>query len=151
MAITISPQQSQAGIEAKPYYLPEVAGATWKAGAPLVRDANGFMAECGAAPALIWGFAAHDGQNLASSGLKKCAVYRAAPMVRFEGTLLEALAVTQQGESYGLVKGGDGVWYISSADAGDQVTALSYSSRSTVGSANQTVDFEVETANIQEP
>lgn len=149
--LPISPSQSDAGIEPKVAMMEEVASSTWKAGAPLVRDANGFMAECGAAPASVWGFAVNDGQNLASSGLKKCAVYRAQSGVRFEGVLkMAAFTQTVKGEAFRLVKGADGIWYADQANAGP-MNVYSTSSRVKIGDTDPVCDFTVLASGIQEP
>jgi len=133
------------------YYLPEVASATWKPGSPLVRDANGFMAECAADPTTLWGFAVENGQNLASSGLKKCAVYRPRPGERFEGTLVGTWALTMLGENYGLLKNATTLyWEIVPAETEDTVTVMSVSSRVAVGTVDPIVDFSVDEANLQE-
>jgi hypothetical protein len=148
----ISPQQHEAGFPFVEYHA-EVASSVFKAGAPLVRDANGFMAECGAAPALIYGFAVNDGQNLASSGLNgdSCAVYRAKPGTKFEGQLIGTLTQTMEGENYGLVKNGTTLyWEIIPADAGDQIEVVGHSSRMPIGTVDPIVDFTVDAANIQE-
>jgi hypothetical protein len=148
--IAISPNQSIAGIETVPEYWPEVASSTWKAGAPLVRDANGFLAECGAAPTSIFGFAINDGQNLASSGLKRAGVYRCKGKARFEGNFkVAALAQTSAGEAFRLVKGADGIWYIDQANAGP-CNVLGWSSHVKIGDVDPIVDFEILAANVQE-
>jgi hypothetical protein len=147
----ISPQQSTAGLEPYVEMLPEVASSTWKAGAPVVRDANGFIAECGAAPTSVYGFAVNDGQNLASSGLKKCAVYRAHQNARFEGVLkMAALTQTVAGEAFRLVKGADGIWYADQANSGP-MNIVGWSSKVKIGDTDPIVDMTVLAANIQEP
>lgn len=149
--LPLSPQQSVAGIEMRVAMEPEVASSTWKAGAPLVRDANGFMAECGAAPATVWGFAVNDGQNLASSGLKKCAVYRPQQGSRLEGVLkVAALTATMAGEPYRLVKGADGIWYVDQANAGP-MNVDGWSSKVKIGDTDPIVDFTVLASGLQEP
>ena len=149
--LPISPSQSAAGIEPEVVMLPEVASSVWKAGAPVLRDANGFIAECGAAPATVFGFAVNDGQNLASSGLKKCAVYRAQAGVRFEGNLkVAALTQTMAGEPYRLVKGADGIWYVDQANAGP-MNVLSWSSKVKLGDLDPIVDFTLLASGTQEP
>ena len=145
----ISPAQMDAGIP-ECYYLPEVASSTWKAGALLVRDANGFMAECAADPTAIWGVAAHDGQNLSASGAKKCAVYRAKAGQKFEGTLVGTLAQTMAGENYGFAKNGSGYWEIVPAETEDTATVQDWSSRMPIGTVDPIVDFTFDSANIQE-
>lgn len=148
--IPVSPNQSRAGIEPPTEYIEEVAGATWKAGAPLVLDANGFLAEAGAAPALIYGFAMNDGQNLATSGLKKAGVYRCMPGVRFECNWLGTIAQTNKDEAAGFVKGGDGIWYLDPAAGTKQAIVKGWGNpRVKVGSVNPIVDLAVKTANIQ--
>lgn len=146
----ISPQQSRAGIP-EVHYLPEVASATWKVGALLLRDANGFMAECGAAPATLYGVAVNAGQNLASSGLAKCAVYRPRPGERFECTLVTAaLTQTMAGENYGFVKNGSGYWELVPADAGDQAVVSGWSSLVKIGAVDPIIDITFDEANLQE-
>lgn len=147
--LAISPNQSQAGIEPKVEYLEEVLSSVWKAGAPLVKDANGFAAEAGAAPALVYAFAAHDGQNLASSGLKRAAIYRVNPLTRFEGVWLGTIAQTIKDEAAGLVKGGDGIWYLDPAAGTKQAIVIGWGSRVKIGDVNPIVDFTVKTANVQ--
>lgn len=145
-----SPQQSRAGIP-EVHYGPEKSGMTWKKGAVIVRDANGFFAEAGAAPATFFGFAVEEGQNLATDGAKQCGVYRPRPGERFEGVLLATYAITQLGENYGLVKNGTtGYWEIEDSDVADQVTVCSVSSQVKVGDVNPIVDFTVDQANLQE-
>lgn len=147
----ISPQQAVSGIEDPVVLLPEVASSVWKAGAPVVRDANGFIAECGAAPATVFGFACFDGQNLASSGLKKCAIFRAKPGIRFEGNLkVAALTQTMAGEAYRLVKGADGIWYVDQGFAGP-MNVYSWSSRVKIGDLDPIVDFTLLASGLQEP
>lgn len=132
------------------FYEPEVAAATWKAGALLVRDANGFMAECAADPTTIWGVAVNDGQNLAASGTKKCAVIRAKPGLLFEGTLVGTLAQTMAGENYGFTKNASGYWEIVPAELEDTATVQSWSSRMPIGTVDPVVEFTFDQANIQE-
>jgi hypothetical protein len=151
----ISPQQTEAGIPFVEYHR-EAATQTFKLGALLVRDANGYIAEAGAAPAVVYGISAAEGQNLASSGLNgnSCPVYRLKPGLKFEGTLVAAGGLTQTmfGENYGFVKNGtSGYWELVPADAGDQGTVVSASSRMPIGTVDPIVDFTFDAANIQEP
>lgn len=147
--IAISPNQSSAGIAARPEYIEEVASSVWKAGAPLVKDANGFMAEAGAAPALIYGYAISDGQNLASSGLKKAGCYRARSDVPMDINWLGTIAQTNKDEAFGLVKGGDGIWYGDPGAATKQLILVNWSSRVKIGDVNPIVEMITKTANIQ--
>lgn len=150
MAVPIGPQQSEAGFPMVDYF-PEAATQTFKIGQPLIRDAAGFLAKAGTAPAVIYGFAATDGQNLAVAGVGNLAgVYRAGPTKKFEATLIGTLTQTMAGENYGLVEQADGNWAAVPADVGDQVVIAGWSSRVKVGDVDPIVDITVDQANIQE-
>lgn len=108
----------------------EVASSTFKKGAPCVIDANGFLAECGADPALIMGLATRDGQNNAVDDVKKNVVELAAPGVLFlgnfdNGSASQAGAVTRRSEKFGIAKhGGTGKWYVDSTDTTNKRVVL---------------------------
>lgn len=147
----IGPQRSAAGIAPKVDSLPEAASQTFKAGAPLIINAAGFIEECAAAPALIYAIAVKPGQNGATAGLYQSLFHRVGPDIEFDGTLLGTLTQTMIGENYGLVKGADGIWYIDPADVADQVVVKANNSRNPIGTVNAVVDFTIDAANIQTP
>ena len=146
----IGPQRSAAGIMPIVSEGAEAASQTFKAGAPLIRNAAGFWEECGAAPALVGGFAVNDAHNNAVAGGATIQYHMVRAGVEFDGVLLATLTQTMLGEEVGLVKGGDGIWYLSAADAGDQCLVTGYNSRYKIGSVNPVVEFQVASANIQE-
>jgi hypothetical protein len=100
--------------------LPLAAASAFLRGAPLLKDANGAWAECGADPALIGAFAESDcGTNaggfshfgtkefppgyMVGTLVQNEVVFRA----RYIGTLPAA-----DGGSYGLTKDSDGLWKV---------------------------------------
>jgi len=103
--------------------LPEAATQTYKKGA-LVTFVAGYITECGADPALIAGIAERDGQNIATSGLKRVSVTLAHPATLFLGYLDTSAAegagvsaATDRGLSYGVAKNAaTGKWYIDKTD-----------------------------------
>lgn len=145
----IGPGRSQAG-HAKVYALPEAATQTLKAGAPVLRNAAGFMEECAADPTLLWGFAAEDGHNGATAGLYKLRVYRADQGVEFDGVAKGTLTQTMFGEARGLLKDASGIWTLDIAETTvDQCMIQDISSRGSLA-ADQVVEFVVLTPHIQE-
>lgn len=98
--------------------LPEGASQTFKAGALCV-FASGYVAECGADPALILGVATRDGQN-GTAGAKSQNFHLAHPSTLFLGYLDTSAsegagtnAATDRGLSYGVAKNAaSGKWYV---------------------------------------
>ena len=117
------PCKSVTGLPYPRQEVPETASVTFKRGAPVVCT-SGFLAECGADPALILGIASKDGQNGGSNGLKKQVVYIAHPDVLFKGNLDDSGAIgtgvtaaTDRFLTYGIAKrASGGLWYVDKAD-----------------------------------
>jgi hypothetical protein len=94
----------------------EAAAQTYKMGAAVLMDANEDIAECGADPAAILGFAAHDATKHAIVSPGKCLVWKASEGQKFwmSGTSNPVKANINQ--LFGLVKGGDGIWQVDIAE-----------------------------------
>lgn len=90
------------------------ASQTFKLGAAVLLDASENIAECGADPALILGFALHPaGMHIPAT---KCLVARASEGQKFfmSGTSNPVKANINQ--SYGIVKDADGIWVVDITD-----------------------------------
>jgi hypothetical protein len=106
--------------------LPEGASQTFKAGALCV-FASGYVAECGADPALITGLATRDGQN-AAAGTKRQNFILAHPATLFLGYLdtsasegAGTTAATDRGLSYGVAKNAaTGKWYVDKTETSNK-------------------------------
>lgn len=111
-------------------YLDEAASLVIKAGTPILKDAAGRVAECGTAPALIYGVAAEDSHNAAASDINKILVYRIRPGDRWVIPVNEALALNMLGVAagdLGIVKDATtSLWYGSTGDAGVQCRVVDY-------------------------
>ena len=123
--------------------LPEAASQTWKKGAILTLNANGYVVEAGADPARILGVACADGQNLASNGLKDCLVWIADENTVFVGNL-SGSSVTElvdRGRGYGVVKTGNN-WHVDKTDLTNRrVVVVDLDPRDNVGDTNGRVHF----------
>lgn len=93
---------------------PLAAAQTFKEGAAVVLDANGDVTECGADPALILGFAAHDAG--ADPDTTQCLVYVAKPDSTFVMMCTSDPVQADEGDSYGVVKDGDAIWLVDRTD-----------------------------------
>jgi hypothetical protein len=95
---------------------------TFKAGAPCVIAASGYLTECGADPVLVMGIAQGDGHNTAAVGQASTQLCLAHPCTLFMGNLdngsgTAITAVTDRGKSYGIAKDAtSGKWYIDKLD-----------------------------------
>ena len=90
------------------------AASTFKRGAAVLLDGNEDIDECGADPALILGFAAHDGN--ATDFTTKVTVYKATLGQKFWLAGSSNPVKADINQSYGLVKDGDGVWTVDKTD-----------------------------------
>lgn len=95
----------------------EKALQTFKRGAILILDANGFATEGGADPANILGVANEDGGNKAADGDRKVEVILPGKDTFFIGNIGGAVATAQSQllKAFGVVKEGNN-WHIDTAD-----------------------------------
>lgn len=94
---------------------PLAAGASFLEGALVLLDANGDVAECGADPALILGVALHDAGADPHVSEMLVAVARADSTFVFQGSADPVQA--DEGDAYGVVKDGDGIWTLDKGEA----------------------------------
>lgn len=86
------------------------AAQTYKMGAALLLDANEDLAECGADPAAILGFAAHPANlNIPAS---KALVWKASEGQKFWMAGTSAPVKANINQSFGIVKDADGIWVV---------------------------------------
>ncbi|MCA1733806.1 MAG: hypothetical protein LC732_09410 [Acidobacteria bacterium] len=146
----IGPQQSSAGIQMRVVDGLEAATQTYLAGAALIRNAAGFFEEAGADPAAIYGFAAQDGSNAAAAGTP-IGVYRPVRDSQFDGVLkVAALTQTMVGETAGLAKGADDIWYVDQTVVNKTINIEGYSSRTAIGDTDPVMEFSVIGTTLQE-
>lgn len=122
---------------------PEAASQTWKKGAVLTLNANGYVIEASADPARILGVACQDGQNTATDGLKDCLVWIADAESMFVGNLSgsSVTALVDVGRGYGLVKTGNN-WHVDKTDlTARRVIVCELDNRDNVGDTNGRVRF----------
>ena len=93
---------------------PLAASQTFLEGAAVVLDASGDVAECGADPALILGFACHAAGADPETTNVLVAVAKAESTFILQGT--SAFVQADEGDAYGLVKDGDGIWVVDRTD-----------------------------------
>lgn len=104
--------------------LPEKASGTWKRGAVLIYN-GGYVEEAGTGPSTVRYIAVDDGQNGSTDGAKVATVWPITATDLWTFSLKQALAVTDNGGVYGLIKDATtGAWYLDTGDAGDQVEVL---------------------------
>lgn len=140
--INIAPARDTFGTES----FPEAASVAAKKGAPVLLNASGYLEECAAAPTVILGFIEAAGQNGTAAGDKTAQVYRALGN-QFRATLTGTLAQSDLGIACGLIKDGTtSKWYLDRAAATKQCHIVKIPSSSTVGSTDQEVIFQVDTA-----
>ena len=119
----MSAVRSMTGTTLPSMELPEGASQTFKVGALCV-FASGYVAECGADPAVILGLATKTGQN-ATAGTKRQNFILAHPATLYKGYLDTSAsegagtnAATDRGLSYGVAKNAaTGKWYVDKTDA----------------------------------
>lgn len=90
------------------------AAQTFKMGAAVLLDANEDVAECGADPAVIRGFAAHPA-NLHIPATK-CLVWKASEGQKFLMAGTAAPVKANINQVYGIVKDADGIWVVDVSD-----------------------------------
>lgn len=132
-------------------WIAEKASQTFKRGA-LIIVTSGYALEASAAPATIAYIAAEDAHNGATDGLYQIGVWTIAPGDLWYISHKQALAQTDLGGNYGLVRdSATGFWYSDSADTNDQVTMRSYPSGpggSAIGDLQSRAIFSIDSANI---
>lgn len=109
--------------------IPESASLIINAGVPVIKDANGRIAEAGVSPALIYGVSLEPGHN-GTAGQYNIAIAR---INSGDVWIIPQLEATAQNE-FGLAAGDLGVvkdattgyWYGSTADGGAQCRAIDY-------------------------
>jgi hypothetical protein len=137
--------------------IPYAAGETFPAGALVLRDANGEIAECGVDPALIAGVAT---AAVADYAWKADTFNTVAPSVpiatadqEFRGTMVGIWAAANLGASYGVTANAvTGEWEIDQAKvaAADlRVQIVGVDDDVAVGDVNPQVRFVILTANRQ--
>ena len=118
--------RSMTGTTTPSMELPEGASQTFKAGALCV-FASGYVAECGADPALITGLATRDGRN-GTAGLYRQGFILAHPSTLYKGYLDTSAsegagtnAATDRGLSYGVAKNSaTGKWYVDKTETSNK-------------------------------
>lgn len=116
----------------------EKASQTYKKGAPLVLN-GGYVEEAGTAPATIKYIASENGQNGATDGAKSTQVWPVEDVNLWKVCAEDALAQTDIGSVYGLVKDATtGFWYLDSADAGDQMVVEGFVQTPSLGAIGDT-------------
>lgn len=117
----------------------ELASQTFKKGALIILDSDGYALEASAGPSTIWGIAAEDAHNGATDGLYDVAVFPLTDADLWEASAEDALAQTQIGDDYGLVKDStSGAWYVDSGAAGDQVSVVAFKQTPSLGAIGDT-------------
>ena len=96
--------------------LPTAAAQTFVEGAALVLDASRDISECGADPAAIYGFAAHDAGKDPQDA-DRTTVFKAIEGEKFWMPCSSAPdEATHRNNAYGIAKDGDGRWYVDFTD-----------------------------------
>jgi hypothetical protein len=122
--VPIRPVRSLTGLPYPRQSVPETASVTFLMGA-LVVCTSGYLAECGADPALILGVASAAGHNGATDGLYKQTVYLAHPDTLFVANLdtsggggvgTGVTAATDRFLTYGVAKRSSSHWYVDKSD-----------------------------------
>ncbi len=129
-AISITPHRKHGLVAFPMAEAPEKATQTFKAGA-LLKNNGGFLDEAAVdAVSGIVGIAAHDGQNLATDGLKNLSYYPALPGSIFAATLEDETNedhVSVDADLFSvkaLQKDTDGIWYVDENDAGNNAVTI---------------------------
>lgn len=137
------------------YRTPPLADSqTFLKGAPVVITA-GKTNEAGTNPALIAGFTTADADsydwNYDTLGMVEGNVPIALSTHEFRGTLVGTFAAADVGATFGVTKGGDGVWYVDRAKSASnqRVTITGTDDEVAVGDVNVPVTFVVLPANRQ--
>jgi len=91
--------------------LPLAAAQTFKIGAAVLMDGSQNIAECGADPASIYGFAAGAATKDPQDATKQI-VYKAFEGQKFWMQTSVAPAASNRGVNYGITKDADGIWYV---------------------------------------
>lgn len=95
--------------------LPLAASQTFKTGALVVRDGSGNIAECGADPATIFGWALGEATKNPVDSTKQI-VCRATEESRAWMQASADPTSANSGVSYGVAKDADGIWYVDFTD-----------------------------------
>lgn len=104
------------GPESPAIQLTEGAAQSFKLGAAVVLDASKLVTECGADPALIYGFAGHP----ATKGLPATVdiVFKAWEGQKFWMAGSSAFVYADNGKQYGITKDANGIWIVDRAKTG---------------------------------
>ena len=106
--------------------LKEGATETFKKGAPVIIDADGFV-NVYAGGGTVYGIAEEDAHNVAADGGATVLVRRAYPGERWLVIYQDALDQTDIGDTMGLVvDAGTGIWYLDEADATDEMVVVGF-------------------------
>lgn len=136
--LPISPR-SAAIYERGTISMKEGASQTFKKGAPVIIDANGYVTVAGTGPSVIWGIAAEDAHNGGSDGDYEVICYPLTDSDLWEASAEDALAQTQIGDDYGLVADATtGAWYVDSGSTGDQVSVVGFVQTPSLGAIGDT-------------
>lgn len=132
---------------------PIATGATFKAGALVLRDNDGKFSECGADPALVGGIALHavaDANPADTFGKVVPLVTVAASDQEFRGTFEGTWAADDVGKSYGVVLDATGFWTVDKTDTvNTRVRITGVEDGVAVGDVNVPVTFVILPANRQ--
>lgn len=126
---------------------------TFLAGAVVLRDSDGNIAECGADPAVIAGIALHsvaDANPADTFGTVVSRVPVATANQEFRGTLEGTFAAADVGAKYGLVLDATGYWTVDKSETSNtRVQIVGKDDEVAVGDVNAPVRFVFLAANRQ--
>lgn len=148
--VAITPADRNAGIPRCKAWV-EASVQTYLKGAPLVKNASGYVAEGASIPQVLWGFARVAGQNGASDGAKTASAYVAEVGKTFTGTLAGTLATSHAGASAMLSQSASSwvLTIVTSASASYNAKIDSWTSSWAVGDVNAEVIFTLIDTKIQ--
>jgi len=139
--VNITPGRLNAG-QPEVVYVSENSSVTALRGAAVVRT-GGYILECGANPAAIFGFLAQAGRNTTAAGKDKIGVYPLRFGQTFVGTLKATLTQAMVGSVANLVAGSS-TWYLdtsTSISSVAQVVIEGPAEGFAIGDTNPTVYF----------
>lgn len=134
---------------------PEKAGQTFKVGAFVTFDVNGYITECAANDARIVGIANSKGKNGATDGVEKTTVIVATADTVFYGNMNSTTSLNDRGRGFRIAKDGTtGNWVVDKASdaagasvANARVIVMQIDSRDALGDTNGRVLFTIRGAN----
>lgn len=148
--VNITPGKVGAG-QPEVVYVSENSSVTATRGAAVIRT-GGYITECGANPAAVFGFLAEAGNNNAAAGSNTIGVYPVRFGKTFVGTLKATLTQAMVGSVANLVAGSS-TWYLdtsTSISSAAQVVIENPAEGFAVGDTNPLVYFTVIQSKVEE-